>query len=201
MTRQLRIGSGALILVFVLAGAQGCGGGSPSGPLSAPGSVRCTEVTGSIDFSPAMTDTGSAPETSTVTVHLAHCTTSGSDVTVSGGVSTSSLTGGTNSCTSLLVSRSVTVTTRWSSSKRIKPSVVEFSGFSATATASGSGGFALPGKGHMVNVEGSFAGSDDGASSYSDLFFTEPAGQVLSDCAQPSGVASLTVGSGQVALS
>ena len=107
--------------------------------------------------------------------------------------------GGTNVCSGLLTSKAFTVRIKWTPTN-VHLSSVRFSGFQATADQAGDAGFALPGTGHRVTVKGSFAGTDKGASSMASVFSDESSIQAVTTCGQATGLASLTVASGQVSL-
>jgi len=202
VTRPRRTLLGPLGAFAMLVALGGCSSGtsSPPAPVEATGSVHCGSITGSVDFSPALTSSGNVAETTDVTVHLSDCATSDSNISkVSSGVATTSLKGGTNSCAGLATSKALTVNTTWEPSG-IKPSVVSFSGFSVATDSQGNSGFELPGSGHTVKVVGSFAGNDGGATSSASIYADMGATALLSGCTQPSGLASITVASGQVTL-
>lgn len=208
MAQRLRNCS-ALLSVLVLSAVlvQGCSSNpaahvSASAPVSASGSVHCSKVTGSVGFSPPLTTKGAAAETTTVSLKLARCSPSGSNVSVvSSGLATSTYTSGTSVCADLIKSRALTVNTTWSPTS-IKPSVVTFSGFSLGTNSADDSGFVLPGKSPnpSAKVVGSFAGSNHGASSTALVYANEGATQLVGGCSKASGLASITVGSGVVTL-
>jgi hypothetical protein len=211
MTHRLRPEHVMLGLLPLLTLAiESCAGG-PHASTVATGSVRCANVTGTVDFSPALSVSGKAPETVTVSARLAQCSAMGSnDARVSGGLATLTIPVPTNACSGLLQfpsaignvaspssSRTISVDTTWSP-PGITPSVMTFSGFVVTTDASGDAGFAFPGTGHSAKVQGSFAGKDSGALSTASVFANEGASQILSSCSHLSGLTSIPIVSGEV---
>jgi hypothetical protein len=201
-----------LVLLVLVAGlTQGCASGPTSGVI-ATGTIRCNRVVGSVDFSPPLTASGHSAETIAVRANLSHCSELGSNVSsVSGGVTTLTVTVPTNSCSGLLQfpallgnvstpssSRPITADTTWAP-KSIRPSVMTFSGFVLTSDDNGDPGFAFPGSGHRAKIVGSFAGSDKGALSVASVFTHEKANAILSRCSS-SGLTSIEIFSGQVTL-
>jgi hypothetical protein len=201
------------LLVLVLVLLEGCSSGPASDATAtgtATGTIRCRQVTGSVDFSPALTVDGRSAEKISVRAHLSHCSALGSNVSsVSGGVTTLAIAVPTNACAGLLQfpaslgnvstpssSRAITADTTWRP-KSIRPSVMTFSGFALTSDDDGDPGFAFPGVGHTVKVSGSFAGRDDGALSVASVFTHEKASEILNRCSR-SGLTSIEIASGQV---
>jgi hypothetical protein len=200
-----------LLMLFAVL-AQGCSSSSTNTVIgvSATGTVHCRNVMGAVVFTPPITLAGATPETIEITAHLSHCSTSGSNVAViSSGVATATITGLPSACSGLLrlpsssgsisafsSSMPITVNVNWDPPS-IKPSVVRFSGFAASLDAAGKVGFAFPGVGHSAGLIGSFAGNDTGALSTALAYTTEEATQILTGCSQPSGVASITLSSGE----
>jgi hypothetical protein len=182
------------LLALALAG---CGGGSSAATGPATGSITCQNITGTADFSPPLTLSGSATDTTTITLTSTECTTSGSDVTkVVSGTATVHNTSGSSSCVALLNSRPLTATVNWDPDT-IEPSVVSFSGYSPTEA--GGTGFLFPGTGHSAKVTGSFAGANHGADSSASAFTTESTTQILGECSGP-GLASIPISSGVLKL-
>jgi len=193
-----------LPLAVVVATTAACGGSSPtsSAPpvVVATGSVSCTGVTGSVSFSPALTKTGTSPESATISVTSAGCTTSGSDVHVTSGAGTATLSDPNNSCTGLITPRQLTVDITWTP-PTVHSSAVTFSGFTvATNGPGGGGGFTLPSASGTAKVTGSFAGSDHGAGSTSAVYSSDTVTQLLAACGSAAGLATIPVTSGSLDL-
>ncbi len=191
----------ALVPVAVLATA--CSS-SPSTPVAtvmvASGGVTCSNITGSLTFSPALTVKGGTAESTSITVNAAGCVTSGSNVSaITRGTGTATLTSTSNSCAGLLNSRPVTVDITWTPAV-VHPSVVTFSGYGGATGPSGGEGFMLPKSGATAKVTGSFAGSDHGAGTTATAFSGETTTQLLGACESSAGLTSIAVTSGSVTL-
>lgn len=204
----------ALGLVAALATSCSSGSGSSStstsGAAAAPtttttaavasGTIACTGITGSLTFSPPLTTKGTAAESTAINLQAAGCTASGSNApAVTASTATATISSPTSSCTGLLTPRALTITITWSPST-IRPSVLTFSGYGAAMNSSGDEGFTLPTKGGTAKVTGSFAGSDQGASSTAQTFSNQTGTQLLASCGSSAGLASLQVTSGSLAL-
>jgi hypothetical protein len=204
-----------LVLLFVPV-AQGCSSSSTRGgsrTVVATGTIHCSGVSGSVTFAPPLTASGTKPEIITISAHLSHCSTHGSDVAlVSGGVATSTLEDGSSACSGLLefpsspgsvstpsTSVPITVEATWAP-RSVEASNVRFSGFVVSVSPAGDVGFAFPGVGHNAKVAGSFGGQDDGSVSTASAYTNEGAAQILQGCSQLSGVSSISIASGQVTL-
>jgi len=171
----------------------------PSTHFVATGSVSCEAVTGSLAFSPALSATGTRPETTTIALKATGCTTSNSSASsLTGGATTVTVHSPTSACSGVLTLRSLALTIRWQP-VAIRPSVVHFSEYSIVSSPTGSGGFAFPNPGGSATVVGSFTGSDRGATSTASVFFSPSVAQILAVC-RSSGLASLQVVAGHVTL-
>ena len=199
-----------VLLVLVACVTQSCGDG-PASQVAATGTIRCSHVTGSVDFSPSLAVSGRSPERISVRAHLSHCSSSESNISsVSGGLTTMVIAVPTNACSGLLQfpsslgnvstpssSRAITATTRWNTGG-IRPTLMTFSGFVLTTNDAGAPGFAFPGVGHRAKVSGSFAGDDGGALSVASVFTAEKVNEIVSRCSTSSGLASIDIASGQM---
>ena len=171
-----------------------------AGGTVAAGTVSCTNVTGTVTFTPPLSNSGTSPETTKISLTASGCTTAGSGASpVTGATASATIQSPTNGCVALTTSKPVAVAVAWSPSS-VHASVASFSGY-AVVTQGGDIGFGLPGTGGSATVAGSFAGTDHGAKStaatYSNLTSTE----LLTACGTPAGVSSLTIASGTVAFS
>ena len=178
---------------------------------TAPGTIRCSNVSGQVVFAPPLTTSGGSSETVTVSAHLGACQASDSDVSdVSGGTATATITVPTSSCTGLiqfpaspgsvatpLSSRTVRFQTRWSVSG-IGPTSGTFSGFAVTTEPGGAVAFAFPGQGHTVRETGSFSGTDNGTLSTVSVVAGVDASQIVAGCSQPAGLSSISIASGEL---
>jgi hypothetical protein len=180
--------------------AAGCGGGSPVGGV-ATGPVDCRTMTGVASFSPPLTLSGSASETTTISLSLGSCATSGSSsAVVTNGRATLTNSTASSNCTSLLVSRPVKVAIRWTPSS-VDPTTVNFSGYAPSMASSGQGsGFVFPNPGGKASAAGSFAGSNRGAGSVAYAYTTAGESQLLSACQSPAGLSSVAISSGSFTI-
>jgi hypothetical protein len=157
-------------------------------------------MTGSLTFTPPLTNKGGSAESTAVALRAAGCTTKGSNVsTVTGGSASATISITSNSCTELITSRALTVNIAWAPTT-VRPSVLTFSGYGGTTGPSGGEGFKLPNPGGTAKVTGSFSGSDHGAGSSALALSNETTTQLLSACGSPSGLTSVQVTSGTVTL-
>ena len=169
-------------------------------PTLATGSITCTNISGSLTFSPPLTTKGGSAESTAISLSAAACTTTGSNVTnVTGGSGSATITSATNSCAGLLSSRQLTIDMTWAPSTTRK-SVVTFSGYGGATGPSGGEGFSLPDKGGTTKVTGSFAGSDGGASTTATAYSGESGTQLLTACGSSAGLPSIQVTSGSLNL-
>jgi hypothetical protein len=186
-----------MVLVAVVVG--GCSSGS-SAPVVATGSVTCSDVSGSVEFAPPLTTNGSAAETVSISLTAKGCTTHGSNVSqIDNGKIVSSLSVSSNACAGLLNPQPVAVDVTWTPDT-VHASTIHLSGYSIAVGPSGGGGFTLPNKGGTSTVNGSFAGSDHGSSSTSAIYSDEGVGALVAACGSASGLASIAVTSGHLAL-
>jgi hypothetical protein len=205
MLRMVRL-TLVLPLGLVVTLAACSSGSTPSaGPTTtaqtlATGGVTCTNITGSLTFTPPLTTKGGSAESTAITLSAAGCTTQGSNVsTVSGASGSATITSTTNSCTGLLNSRPLKVAMTWSPST-VRSSVVTFSGYGGVTNASGGEGFKLPNAGGTTKVTGSFAGSDHGAGSTATTYSNQTGTQLLTACGSSAGLPSLQVTTGTLTL-
>jgi hypothetical protein len=169
-----------------------------AGGKVATGSVTCTNVTGTIAFNPPLTNGGTSPETTSITLTASGCTPTGSSAsTVTGGTATATIQSATNGCLSLLTSKPVAVAVAWSPSS-IHASVATFSGYAIVTDASSHIGFGLPNSGGTASIAGSFAGADNGAASKATTYSGQTQTTLLAACATAAGVPSLAILNGSV---
>lgn len=216
-----------LALVAVLAGCSSTGSSSPTtkaptttaaattttsaavgatpatlaGGTVATGSVSCTHVTGTITFTPPLSNTGTSPETTRLSLDASGCTTSApGGIPVTGGTATATIHSSTNGCVSLLTSKPVAVAVAWSPSS-VHATVASFGGYAIVSDASQHTGFGLPDAKGTVSVAGSFAGTDNGASSTASTYSDLTSIQLLTTCGTSTGLTALTIATGSVTFS
>lgn len=172
-----------------------------AGGVVSTGSVTCTNVTGTITFSPPLSNTGTSPETTRLSLTATGCTTAGSSGTqVTSGTATATIQSPTNGCISLLTSKPVAVAVTWSPSS-IHASVASFSGYAIVSDAAQHIGFGLPNAKGSVSVAGSFAGTDNGAKSTASTYSNITTVQLLTACGTTAGVPTLAIARGTVTFS
>ncbi len=186
------------VVAAVFAGC-GSGTGNPTTPTVATGTVSCAKVTGALTFSPPITGKGGLAETTTVVLKAGRCTTQGSNFSsVTGGTASATISTPSNSCTNLLTSKPLTVSIRWTPST-IRPSVLTLSGYGGVPNTSAAE-FTFPGPQATAKVGGSFAGSDHGSHSTAKILSQQNPVELINDCRSSSGIPSLGVKSGTLAL-
>jgi hypothetical protein len=183
MIRKVLLGAGALTLGLgaTLTGAQGIAGATPSPPVTLSGTVTCS-VGGTLKFSSALTNGGTAATTISVKASLTNCSgtgTSGSGATlVSGKMVVASTTTVASSCGAILdgsILPDLAGSIVWKSSgAKVTPSGVTVSGATAYYDVDGNppGGdisVGLPTKvtsGSYASETGTFAGLDSNSYGY-----------------------------------
>ncbi|HXX89287.1 MAG TPA: hypothetical protein VEI83_03570 [Acidimicrobiales bacterium] len=168
----------------------------------ATGGVSCTNLTGTVTFSPPLAKGGTSPETYRFSLTATGCTTTGSDVAqVVSGTAVTTVEVPTNGCASVLgrgPGKGTVIT--WTPSS-IAPTTVSFSGSATGPNSAGDLGFAVPGPGGTATVTGSFAGADNGAHSTASAYTSFPESELRATCQGPGGLSSVTMTSGSVDLS
>jgi len=172
-----------------------------AGGAVAAGSVTCTNVTGTITFTPPLSNTPTGPETTRLSLTATGCTTAGSSGTqVTSGTATATIQSSTNGCVSLLTSKPVVVAVAWSPSS-IHASVASFGGYAIVTGAAQHTGFGLPNAKGSVSVAGSFAGADNGAKSTASTYSDLTSVQLLTACGTAAGLPQLAIANGSVTFS
>jgi hypothetical protein len=172
-----------------------------AGGTVAAGSVTCTNVTGTITFTPPLSNTPTGPETTHISLNATGCTTAGSSGTqVTSGTATATIQSSTNGCVSLLTSKPVAVAVAWSPSS-IHATVASFGGYAIVTDATQHTGFGLPNAKGSVSVAGSFAGTDNGAKSTASTYSNLTSVQLLTACGTAAGLPALAISSGTVTFS
>jgi len=165
--KKLILGCAALALpvgMMTMVGVQTASAGSP--PVTGTGTVSCTGATGQLGFKPALTFTGTSPETASVKVTLHGCSAAGSNVTTANfnGSGKGSLSAATNNCTALLGAQPVTgsVSIKWTGkagTAKLNNTVLTLTSITGVAVgANGNAGFTFSNQA----TSGSFAGSLSG---------------------------------------
>jgi len=166
--RKLVLGCAALALpvgMMTMVGVQAASAGSP--PVTGTGTVSCTGATGQFGFKPALTFTGTSPETASVKVTLHGCSAGGTtNVTTSNfnGSGKGSLSASTNNCTGLAGTQAVSgsVSIKWTGkagTAKLNNTVVTLTSITGLPVgANGNAGFSFSNQA----TSGSFAGSLSG---------------------------------------
>jgi len=188
---------GAMVLVLPVATVITVGSGAAFAAKS-KGTLKCTAVTGTINFNPPLANGGTQNETITGALTISHCVKNSGKPKIPkhGTVTISGIGGaGTNNCASLEGTgppSSITFTTKWTPST-ISPSVASYSGYDiATQPGTGDEGFSLPNAAGPPppsgTVTGSYATTASTALAYSNMTAT----QIANACAG-AGLSSLTI--------
>jgi len=195
--------AGPLVLLASLGAA--CSSSSTSTSTStaaatlATGKVACSNIAGTINFVPPLTNSGTVAESTKIAITVSGCTPSGSNVsTITSGQGTATINDATNACAGIATSKPVKVTVVWTPSS-VSPTVVSFTGYKLAASASGGYGFTLPDTGGSATVDGSFSGSGAAASTAS-TFSNSTAAQIGATCGSSTGLASLTLTTGSLSI-
>ena len=175
--------------MLVLGLALGDATAAPSlhGPQA--GSVVCTTLTGTMKFDPPLTSAGTSPEVAPLRLVISGCTASGG-ATPKEGHGSAAIPLHTNNCSSL-TSRSkspITLAIRWSPTTD-ETSEVRLAEFAPTKTAAI--GFRLGGS--KTTVNGSYPGSNHGASSRATLVSSTSPSKLASACASTKGLEVLKI--------
>jgi len=168
----------------------------PSG--SQPGTVSCSDVSGTVTFSPPLVDGGTSSEVVLAQVALSGCVGADGATTPDSGYGTVSLVSPTNDCSSLESGGEVVSTplaVGWSPGALGTSSVV-FPGFSLSSN--GEAGISLGGEG--TTVSGSYPGDDQGASTTASGFSSMSLDQIGAACSSSDGLDSLTIDGGSLNL-
>ncbi len=198
MIRRIGLVAAAVVVPVALVVTAGIAGAS-KGPSAATDTATCTGLQGTVNFSIPLTNSGvtSGTETSTVSGSLSGCTASGSyGVTLSGATFSGTISGKPASakhpgatCAGLVGTNKEkgTLTTSWSSSPPVAPTVLTVKTVTSGVDNDNNGTFAVAGK-----YKGSFGGSDKGKSSTTSAETVETTSEILAQCAG-SGVSSLQI--------
>ncbi len=143
VTRKLMLAAGALVLPLAAVATIGVGSASAarSGQVNGTGLVKCTKITGTVNFSPPLKNGGTAAETTTVTAAATGC--SGGTPNPTKVSSTATITGGNNACTSLATSTPPTLAGTYLPAGSLNPSST--SGGTETEQTSPDLGFTISG--------------------------------------------------------
>ncbi len=163
------------------------------------GSINCSNLTGQLTFSPALTKSAKKV---TVTIHATSPQCAPSDAT---SLTTSNSLSSTQSYPSLSCAAlsgstaSFSMKSAWSPAPSASSSL-SFSGFSVSSGPTGGAAMSFPASGAPASVSGPYAGSNGGSLSrmYFELSSTRAA--LTSACNASSGLKSLSIVSGLVAL-
>jgi len=193
-------------LSFILIGCDQSGSGADGAKrvattsVVATGGIECDDARGAITFSPPLTDT--TPGVATVDFTVSDCTTAKSNAyhVTSGTVRATIADNREATCLGILTSKPVTATIEWAPNT-IRRSVLRFSGYAIVAGTGGDEGFQLPNSTGSVSVEGSFAGRNRGATTLAMVVSTETPAYLLGACSSATGLATLMIGGGRLALS
>lgn len=161
-----------------------------------PGTLDCALITGTVTFTPKLTNTPTTVKTVTKT-KLTNCTPS-TGLKPKSGASSSTTTTANDDCAMLAAGSTTpfTLTTKWAPATKIKPTKSTVSGISPATNGAGDAGFQLPNEpGGTSSGTGSYLGSDGGTTGSAQAFTSETSTQIGATCTT-TGLASLTITSG-----
>ena len=201
LSRKLILGAGALVLP--LTGVVMMGAGSASAARSSvvgTGVLTCTSIKGSITFTPPLTTSGTAPETSTIVkVTVKKCTGSTNGNPSKGTVNTNIATPtSTDGCGTLASGSSTPETLAVTWAGGFSGSSSTYAGFNPATDAPpgpAEAGFTLPQSG-TGSTSGSWA---EGSGSTSTTYSNKTASQILAEC-NGAGLKTLKLTEGTTTL-
>jgi hypothetical protein len=186
VSRKIILAAGAVILPLASIGVIGIGTASAArSNVTGSGLVKCTKIAGTITFSPPVTNTGTAPETTTVHATATKC--KGGSPKPTKVTSTATITGGVNSCGAVASASAPTLTGTYTPAS-IAPSST--SGGTETETTAGGLGFKITG----ATTTGSFPSTTTNIT----VVTTETIAKFGAACNSPGGLASLKIKKGSV---
>lgn len=167
--------------------------------INQPGTVSCSNVAGTIKFTPPLSNTMQTVKT-VINVKETNCTTTGGGLKPKSGTAAATQTTANDSCAGLANGSATpeNLKVKWAPGTKIKPTTVNFSGFDAATNGAGDEGFSLPNSGGTASATGSYIGSDNGATSTAQAFTNKTAAQIGAMC--NTGIASLTIASGSATV-
>jgi len=162
-----------------------------------PGTVSCTQVTGSVRFDPPLTNDGSASEVASLLLVVKGCAAGGGGSTPRLAHGSTELSMTSSSCANLSSGSKTTVNIAisWRPTKD-GSTEVNFPGYSLTSTSDL--GFSLGGE--HTSASGSYAGTDAGASSTATVTFNLTPAKVEVACGTRKGLKSLKIQTGLLSL-
>lgn len=161
-----------------------------------PGTVTCTGVHGTVQFTPPLVTGGSAPEVASLQLTFTGCTSLGGGGTPGAGHGSAALTLASDGCDSLSSPSAVgsSLAIEWSPTGDAA-STISFPGVLPVA---GSFGFSLGGAG--TTGTGSYIGGDTGGASALVLTLKKTAAQIAALCSSANGLQILPVDSGTLGI-
>jgi len=162
--------------------------------------IVCRIQSGGLTFMPPLTGNGHSYESIKVQLTADSCTSDGKKVSgVSTAVITGSSAGNQNNCVGILTSRPASLMISWEA-RGLRPTIVNLSGYIVAPNSLGREGLLLPNKKDGAQASGSFVGTDRGDRSHVAAYSTLTANKLLSVCTSPSGLSSLAITTGKIAI-
>lgn len=205
MRKLLLVAVAAAAPIGLIAIAGSAGAGAPKINATTD-TVTCTNLSGSVKFSPPVTTSESAGTgTTALKASFSGCSSNAVGLTVTSGSAkgtlTSTRTSGENGCTALAGGSTASgpVTIAWKTTPKLS------SGSSVLAVKSESGGlggdgnatFTIPGSTPNGPPSGSFQGTNSGSGDVANAQTTESATSILSTCEGKKGLKTLDIESPQ----
>jgi hypothetical protein len=168
-------------------------------------SIACIDVTGTVQFAPALVPGGSSPESVTVDATVKSCTVTpingGAAIHVTAGTVRDTLTFPANNCATLLSGQIPTalgnLSAKWKSHPALTQRVTSghFATMTETTTEAGNIGFSLA---NPTDVEGPFEGTNFGATAVVEATSKASVSQLSASCSV--GLKKLTLSGGSATL-
>ncbi len=195
--RKLMLGVAVIGLPLGAMSAVAATGVAMAKAINQPGTLDCAKITGTVTFTPPLSNTAQTVQTKTVTT-LTNCTPTGGGLKPKKGSSTSTTTTANDDCAMLATGSTTpfTLTTKWAPGTKIKPTKSTVSGLSPATNGAGDAGFQLPNTGGTSSGTGSYLGSDGGASGTAQAFTNETSAQIAATCTGATGLKSLKITTG-----
>ncbi len=199
MIRKLLLVAAATAMPIGLITATGGMASAATSPVNATkATVKCTGITGTATFSPAVTSSETAGSgTTSIKATLTGCTTN-DKVKVTGAKVSGSLkttrTAGENGCVALAGNNAAAgkLTTTWTTSPKLASptSTIAVASIAGSVGSDGNATFTIPGSTPNGKPSGSFQGKNHGASDSTTAQSTASAASILSTCDSSKGLKS-----------
>jgi hypothetical protein len=165
--------------------------------MSQPGTLSCTNVSGTVTFTPPLSQNGSSSESDRIHLAFGRCVASGGGASPSAG-RTSGVYNQlpSNNCTDLATGgAAITITIHWAPTHDGVSALTLLGPYTESTGANGKVGFTDEG-----SVTGSYSGLDNGMSSTANVLSNMKAEQIQKECSSKAGLKSLKIVAGTLNL-